>query len=138
MLAFHPMILSPNLVGGVVPGLEISTWARDCFSPGWRFYTEIGSTRLPSPFCRTSVTIPCTQLHVLNQKRNTQHYAVYTCAIGSCMPSHRLWRLYAPLVLPFTGETNCRYGTGRALSSSKLLRDCTVHLLSPSCDHFNF
>ena len=30
---------------------------------------------------------------------NTQHYAVYMCAIGSCMPSRRLRRLDAPLVI---------------------------------------
>ena len=29
---------------------------------------------------------------------NTQHFAVYTCTIGSCMPSRRLRRLDAPLV----------------------------------------
>ena len=35
-------------------------------------------------------------------------------------------------VISSTGETSCRYGTGRAPSSSKLLRDCTVHTLFES------
>jgi len=29
---------------------------------------------------------------------NTQHYAIYTCAIGSCLPSRHLRWLDAPLV----------------------------------------
>ena len=36
------------------------------------------------------------------------------------------------IVLHITGETSCRYGTGQAPSSSKLLRDCTVHTLFES------
>ena len=91
---------------GEVPGLLEVLGVVECteeiFLLGWRFNTEIGSAHLPgycmpSPgktFHRTSVTVPCTQFHVLNQKyfSNTQHYAVCTCTIGSCMPSNRLRR----------------------------------------------
>ena len=70
----------PAALVGEVPGLVEVLGVVECteeiFSLGWRFNTEIGSAHLPgccmpSPgkiFHRTSVAVPCTQFHVLNQK----------------------------------------------------------------------
>ncbi len=41
---------------------------------------------------------------------NIQHYAVYVSTIGSCMPSHRLRRLDAPLLVLID---ECRYSAGK-------------------------
>ena len=97
----------PAALVGEVPGLVEVLGVVECteeiFSLGWRFNTEIGSAHLPgccmpSPgkiFHRTSVTVPCTHFMFLIGNiifSNTQHYAVCTCTIGSCMPSSHLRR----------------------------------------------
>ncbi len=42
---------------------------------------------------------PTCNAKVISIFSNIQHYAVYVSTIGNCMPSRRLWRLDAPLLL---------------------------------------
>ena len=72
-----------------------STWARDRLN-GWYRHQQQSSSLTRKKIRRMSVTVPCTQFHVLKKRYFS---SLYTCAIGSCMPSCRLPRLDAPLVI---------------------------------------